>query len=327
MVKLVYFALCLSLFSACSRRSYPKVDDVEMVSVSIDSSKGLNFGSIIPTNFVAHTKRLGSVNVNNHITFYDTSIYFYKNGLHINVNPNGYTDSFIHVKYKYLDAPYWDSFSMELTYDEDICINASGKSAEVEEDKKTFIGNLLNIAAGSDGNDGEDGKNARNVKVYIWKDSVSDVYSIYVKDEQAKTVKYYVSNEVVNLFIDATGGNGSNGENGNRGRAGSGGGRDEPGTSGGDGGDGGDAGDGGDGGDVIVYIHPSAKEFKEGVRVVNYGGAAGREGKGASGGVGGSGNPSGLNGMNGFDGMTGYKGFDGYIKEIKIEDFVVDDIL
>jgi hypothetical protein len=312
---------------SCSRRTYPKVGEVEKITVSIDSSKGLNFGTVMPINFTAHTQRKGTLNVNQFITFQNPNTYFYKNGLHINVDPTGYSDSFIQVKYKYLDALYWDSFKMELTYDEDICINASGKSAVEEEEKQTFIGNLLNIAAGSDGNDGKKGKNAHNVKAYIWKDSISEIYSIYVKDEQAKTVKYYVTNELVNLFIDASGGNGSNGEDGKRGRAGKSGGRDTPGTIGESGGDGGNAGDGGNGGDVIVYIHTNAKEFKESVKIVNYGGSAGVSGKGASGGPGGTGNPPGSNGYDGYDGMTGFKGYDGYMNEIKMEDFIVDDIL
>lgn len=325
--QIAFIAVAFLLIASCSRKTYPKVSEVENVEVVIASNQGCNFGSLINIDFIAHTARRGSVNVNSFITFQDSSIYFYKNGLHLNVNPNGYTDSFIRVKYNYLDAIDWDSFKIELTYNEDICINVSGESAEIEEDKKTLVGKLLRIAVsgvGRDGKNGGNGKNAHSIKVYIWKDSVSDVYSIYVKNEQAKTFKYYVTNELVNLFIDASGGNGSNGQNGTTGAAGESGGNMKRGTNGKSGGDGGDAGNGGNGGDVVVYIHPNAQEFKDKVQIINYGGIAGLAGKGARGGSGGTGRPPGLDG---FDGKFGYKGFDGYINVVKIEEFDIDDIL
>jgi len=333
MVRNLTYLLSILLLSACSYNNYPKPNAIKLIRVKLDTAQGCNYGSLIRVNFVAVSENKANISVNHLIEFKHPEIYFYPNSLnlHLNINPQTHDDSFITIVFKHKDLAYWDSFQLKLDFNENIYINLNGKNGSNKpKPKETFLGALINLAAGSNGDDGKNGHNAKNAKVFIWKDSFSHIYNIYVSylDTASKTESYrfYASSGLVPLLIEAKGGNGEDGENGKPGRRGKSNG-DEMGGSGGDGGNGGDGGDGGEGGTVIVYIHPNASEFKKNISTVARGGKPGAAGQGASGGAGGSGNPYGIDGLDGMKGFTGYKGFDGPEPYILIEEFDINSIL
>lgn len=326
-------ALLLLIFGViwygCSPSSYPKATDVQRIEVRLDSSKGSNFGSLIPINFIAHTGRKGSLSVNHKIVFKNPAISFYQNSiqLHINIDPTEYQDSIFNIVYQYQESPTWDSFALDIHYDKNIYVNLNGIREQEKQRKQTLLGSLINISAGSHGKDGKNGADGKNARIHIWKDSSTSIYSIYVRSEDSSYNRFFISTIPVPLRIESIGGNGQDGEDGKSGRNGRAGNDNTMGGDGKSGGNGGNAGSGGNGGILNIYIHPSAIEFKDLITTKVSGGNPGSAGDGGSGGRGGNGNPDGINGLKGMDGMKGFKGFSGPEPYILIDSFNINSIL
>lgn len=172
---------------------------------------------------------------------------------------------------------------------------------------------------GRDGQAGGNGNNGDTYELFIWKESTR-TFILCKNLSKNESYTYQVEGDHA-IYLSAAGEDGGNGGSGGNGGDGNNGENSEarftlPG-SGGNGGDGGAGGNGGNGGEIICYIHPSAKDRIDFLKLNASGGKAGRGGYGGNGGNGGT--PA-LNqqyppkGMNGRDGKAGINGKDGTIE-------------
>jgi hypothetical protein len=327
-----YLLIVLLALSSCGVLSL-EVKDIDWIEMEVLEDQEVNHGSDFTVKFSAITKKGSRKKLNEKHGVIVSSPEIEQlewNRLKIIDVPEDFKNTSYPVVLTLQDEDkkLIASTNIFLNYKGNININAIALDGidgiQGDDGGQTLFGR--NGTEGKPGANGTDGANGDHYTIHIWKDGYE--YRMRIEDDSTGTIWKYKSIDCDELFFDMSGGHGGAGGRGGEGGIG------KPGKvtdskqkkpgDGGFGGNGGNGGAGGNGGSALIFIHPNAKEIKERIRIVNYGGTGGQGGLPGEGGVPGrpgKGQKPAKHGTMGKVGQQGEDGIDGPESTISIISF------